>query len=224
MTNEQTLLQTVLLLHSIQVPSPHQIVSEQLSKWRPFGLCKTTYNHKNNQKITTLLQTASIETEKKERKGTLLRTCLDVKFKLHATTVETKRRMKQWTSPDDLQTFKLQHFPGRNINKSKNPRENLHFPDETGRWYKKERENWSLPTWSSRTWKDDQRDWHNWNRSEHLQRITLNNVCTPSNKVPHFLLLSYVFTIYGSDYLTLPSFSTFLSISLRLCLFRFEIF
>lgn len=63
---------------------------------------KTVWTVQNNvqsqeqqKKITTLLQTASIETEKKERKGTLLRTCLDVKFKLHATTVETKRRMKQ---------------------------------------------------------------------------------------------------------------------------------
>lgn len=80
-TNEQTLLQTVLLLHKIQVPSSHPIVSEEdlLDCAKERTTIRTTKNRDFPSKL---------HRSKRERKKTLW-TCPDVKLKLHPTTIDS---------------------------------------------------------------------------------------------------------------------------------------
>lgn len=126
MTNEQTLLQTVLLLHKIQVPSSHQIDYEE----DLLDCAKERTTTRTTKKIETFLQNCIDRNEN-------VWTCPDVKLKLHPTTIDShaKQRTTIWTSPDDFPTYT--HFAGRRVNER--PRE-IYIPDKTGRWYERTRE------------------------------------------------------------------------------------
>lgn len=110
-TNEQTLLQTVLPLHKIQVPSP-PIVSEELSERRPLGLCK--------KKPTTTRTTTTTTNQRLcfkqciDRNENVRKRCGPVWTSNFNCTqqqlLELHENKKHCTSPDDFQTFKLPLF------------------------------------------------------------------------------------------------------------------
>lgn len=83
MTNEQTLLQTVLLLHKIQVPSPHQIDSEKTFRMKTVWTVQKNVQLQEQPKNQDFASNC-IDRNVRKRYGPVWTS----NSKLHSTTVE----------------------------------------------------------------------------------------------------------------------------------------